>query len=157
MSEPIYAVGDLQGCLESFEELLDMLDPNASFVFVGDIVNRGPASLETLRRVKALDETGRCRAVTTCICWPSPRVQVSCTAAIPSAKFLRHRTAKNCSSGCAIARCFLKHPKQFSCMPGSHPPGHSPKLALTPKKCPMHSKARIGRRICRECTATTPI
>ena len=49
MSEPIYAVGDLQGCLESFEELLDMLDPNASFVFVGDIVNRGPASLETLR------------------------------------------------------------------------------------------------------------
>ena len=63
MSEPIYAVGDLQGCLESFEELLDMLDPNASFVFVGDIVNRGPASLETLRRVKALDETGRCRAV----------------------------------------------------------------------------------------------
>ena len=63
VSEPIYAVGDLQGCLESFEELIDMLDPNASFVFVGDIVNRGPASLETLRRVKALDEAGRCRAV----------------------------------------------------------------------------------------------
>ena len=63
VSEPIYAVGDLQGCLESFEELLDMLDPNASFVFVGDIVNRGPASLETLRRIKALDEAGRCRAV----------------------------------------------------------------------------------------------
>ena len=52
VSEPIYAVGDLQGCLESFEELIDMLDPNASFVFVGDIVNRGPASLETLRRGK---------------------------------------------------------------------------------------------------------
>ena len=90
MSEPIYAVGDLQGCLESFEELLDMLDPNASFVFVGDIVNRGPASLETLRRVKALDETGRCRAVLLgnhdLLCWPSPRAQVSCTAAIPSAK-----------------------------------------------------------------------
>ena len=63
MSESIYAVGDLQGCLESFDELLDMLGADASFVFVGDIVNRGPASLQTLRRVKALDEAGRCRAV----------------------------------------------------------------------------------------------
>lgn len=63
MSEPIYAVGDLQGCLESFDELLDILDKDASFVFVGDIVNRGPSSLATLRRVKALDESGRCQAV----------------------------------------------------------------------------------------------
>lgn len=63
MSEPIYAVGDLQGCLESFDELLDTLDGVASFVFIGDIVNRGPSSLETLRRVKALDEAGRCKAV----------------------------------------------------------------------------------------------
>ncbi len=63
MSESVYAVGDLQGCLESFEELLDMLGDVSDFVFVGDIVNRGPASLQTLRRVKALEESGRCRAV----------------------------------------------------------------------------------------------
>lgn len=63
MSEPIYAVGDLQGCCASLDELLDILDPDASFVFIGDIINRGPASLATLRRVKALDEAGRCRAV----------------------------------------------------------------------------------------------
>ena len=63
MSESIYVVGDLQGCLESFDELLDQLPTDARFVFVGDIVNRGPASLSTLRRVKALDEAGRCKAV----------------------------------------------------------------------------------------------
>lgn len=63
MSESIYAVGDLQGCLESFDELFDMLGEDARFVFVGDIVNRGPRSLETLRRVRDLDLAGRCRAV----------------------------------------------------------------------------------------------
>ena len=63
MSESIYAVGDLQGCLESFDELFDMLGEDARFVFVGDIVNRGPRSLETLRRVRNLDLAGRCRAV----------------------------------------------------------------------------------------------
>ncbi|WP_448678887.1 symmetrical bis(5'-nucleosyl)-tetraphosphatase [Pseudomonas nicosulfuronedens] len=47
-----YAVGDLQGCLEPLKCLLDQVkfDPAQDKLWlVGDLVNRGPASLETLR------------------------------------------------------------------------------------------------------------
>ena len=54
MSSFLYAVGDLQGCLESLENLLEIIPPNAELLFVGDLVNRGPQSLETLRFVKRL-------------------------------------------------------------------------------------------------------
>lgn len=56
---PFWAVGDLHGCLESFEALLARLPSDAKLLFMGDIVNRGPESLETLRRVKSLCEEGR--------------------------------------------------------------------------------------------------
>ena len=52
-----YAIGDLQGCAASFDALLDRVafDPAADRVWlVGDLVNRGPDSLGTLRRVMAL-------------------------------------------------------------------------------------------------------
>jgi bis(5'-nucleosyl)-tetraphosphatase (symmetrical) len=52
-----YVVGDLQGCADSFEALLAnfAFDPCADRVWlVGDLVNRGPDSLATLRRVIAL-------------------------------------------------------------------------------------------------------
>ncbi|HEU4621001.1 MAG TPA: symmetrical bis(5'-nucleosyl)-tetraphosphatase [Burkholderiaceae bacterium] len=54
------AIGDLQGCLDPLKRLLDLVPANAPLWFCGDLVNRGPQSLETLRFVKSLGE----RAVT---------------------------------------------------------------------------------------------
>ena len=52
-----YAVGDIQGCLDPFLRLLDAyrFDPVVDRLWlVGDLVNRGPHSLDTLRFVKSL-------------------------------------------------------------------------------------------------------
>lgn len=49
-----FALGDLQGCAPSLKALLDKLPADAQLRFVGDLINRGPASLETLRIVRAL-------------------------------------------------------------------------------------------------------
>lgn len=48
----IYAIGDLQGCYEPFQCLLKKINFNADrdqLWLAGDLVNRGPASLSTLR------------------------------------------------------------------------------------------------------------
>jgi bis(5'-nucleosyl)-tetraphosphatase (symmetrical) len=52
-----YAIGDIQGCCDELKALLARLDFSADrdqVWFVGDLVNRGPQSLETLRFVRAL-------------------------------------------------------------------------------------------------------
>lgn len=50
-----YAIGDLQGCYSSLQQLLELISFNAGrdrLWLVGDIVNRGPDSLAALRFVK---------------------------------------------------------------------------------------------------------
>ena len=54
-----YAIGDLQGCYQSLVELLAKIDaatPQAKLIFVGDLVNRGPNSLATLRLIRSLGD-----------------------------------------------------------------------------------------------------
>lgn len=56
---PTYAVGDIQGCYDEFDALLNRLqfDPQSDRLWlVGDLVNRGPKSLEVVRRVQALGD-----------------------------------------------------------------------------------------------------
>jgi bis(5'-nucleosyl)-tetraphosphatase (symmetrical) len=53
----VYAVGDIQGCFDELRMALDAVrfDPAVDRLwFVGDLVNRGPKSLETLRFVYSL-------------------------------------------------------------------------------------------------------
>lgn len=53
----IYAIGDVQGCFAELQSLLQQIgfDPAADQLwFTGDLVNRGPDSLTTLRFIKSL-------------------------------------------------------------------------------------------------------
>lgn len=57
-----YALGDIQGCFDTLQRLLEKIkfDDNADRLwFVGDLINRGPKSLETLRFIKSLPITPR--------------------------------------------------------------------------------------------------
>ncbi len=59
----VYCVGDVQGCDAPLGRLLAEIDfsPSRDTLFVlGDLVNRGPASAQVLRRLMALGPAARC-------------------------------------------------------------------------------------------------
>ena len=52
-----FAIGDVQGCCDDLDRLLDLLDrdnPSHHFWFTGDLINRGPDSARTIRTIMAL-------------------------------------------------------------------------------------------------------
>lgn len=65
--EQTWAIGDIQGCFDEFIELVERIDARslepgqARLWLVGDLINRGPSSLEVLRWVMANE--GRCKVV----------------------------------------------------------------------------------------------
>ena len=59
----VYAVGDVQGCLDELQALLERVgfDRGRDALWcVGDLVNRGPRSLETLRFFRGLGDRAVC-------------------------------------------------------------------------------------------------
>lgn len=59
----ILLIGDLQGCCDPLDRLLDEAGFSPSrdrLVALGDLVNRGPASLRVLQRLAALGASARC-------------------------------------------------------------------------------------------------
>ncbi len=59
----LYLIGDVQGCDAALERLFSDMGFSPSrdrVVLLGDLVNRGPASLAVLRRLAALGDTAQC-------------------------------------------------------------------------------------------------
>ena len=55
-----YIIGDIQGCFDELQRLLDRIsfDPKSDMIWIaGDIINRGPKSLDALRFIKGLGDS----------------------------------------------------------------------------------------------------
>jgi bis(5'-nucleosyl)-tetraphosphatase (symmetrical) len=59
--DEFWVIGDIQGCLASLQSLLGRLPAAPRLLFIGDLINRGPQSLASLRFVKSLG--GRAEAL----------------------------------------------------------------------------------------------
>lgn len=95
---PFDVIGDVHGCLEELERLLDALGyraregvythPSRRAVFVGDLIDRGPASIDCLELARAMCEAGHA--------WMVPGNHES--------KMLRTLSGKGRGPGDALAR-----------------------------------------------------
>ena len=86
-----YAIGDIQGCFDELTLLLAKIGFNHgtdTLWLVGDIVNRGPKSLETLKFAKEHDSSVQMVwVIMICIFWPSVAVKERSSAAIRLSRF----------------------------------------------------------------------
>jgi len=58
-----YIVGDVQGCCDALDRLLDRIGYSPSrdhLVVLGDLVNRGPCNLQTLQRLRSFGASATC-------------------------------------------------------------------------------------------------
>ena len=55
-----YAIGDVHGCFDTLEKLLQQIPNKSRLIFIGDIINRGPKSLETIRTVMRMGDRAEC-------------------------------------------------------------------------------------------------
>ena len=100
-----YAVGDLQGCLAPLQQLLEQVsfDPARDRLWlVGDLINRGPDSLETLRFLYRMRDAltivlGNHDLHFLATVWHRDFLKNT----TPCRKFLMHPTVTNWSAGCA--------------------------------------------------------
>ena len=60
--ERVYAIGDVHGCLDELDRLLALIDADdaarvpsrTTLIFLGDLIDRGPASAQVVERVRRL-------------------------------------------------------------------------------------------------------
>ena len=70
--ERIYAIGDVHGCLAELDRLLALIEADearrpparTTLIFVGDLVDRGPASAQVVERVRVLASLRPVRCLT---------------------------------------------------------------------------------------------
>lgn len=69
--ERVYAIGDVHGCLAELDQVLAAIEADeaaraparTTLIFVGDLVDRGPCSAQTVERVRTLAQTRSVRCL----------------------------------------------------------------------------------------------
>jgi serine/threonine protein phosphatase 1 len=54
-----WVIGDVHGCADALEQLLEQLPHGDRLIFCGDVINRGPAIAATMERIWGLVQQGR--------------------------------------------------------------------------------------------------
>lgn len=107
-----YAIGDVQGCFDELEALLAKIGFNHgsdTLWLTGDIVNRGPKSLESLKFCMKHEDSvqiilGNHDLHLLAVLYGHGTMK----NAIPSSPSSSTNTPTKCATGCAISRCWCR-------------------------------------------------